>query len=298
MKSINLLKEGRGLRFASAEELATDEPVLSVPRKGGGGKAFATLLLVALVAGGAWWGYRTFDQWSPRVPPLRQLTAGRPASKPQVSPPPAPAPKPKAEPKAEPKTEPQPTLAKAPLPPPSTAPEPPALPGVTAAELERWYRADRAYPFSILVASFRKEASATAYAGRLASAGHPATVAPTDLGERGRWHRVVLGRHEARSEARQAAARLKGKGPIDNAIALQLPYAVEVGRKEGKGAAEAAREAASAKGFVAYLFPEAAGPDQPVTFLVLVGAYASKDQAEAFATTLRQAGLEATVVTP
>ncbi|MDV2502712.1 MAG: SPOR domain-containing protein [bacterium] len=294
MKSINLLKEGRGLRFASAEELATDEPVLSVPRKGGGGKAFAALLLVVLVAGGAWWGYRTFDQWSPRVTALRQLVAGRLASKPQVSPPPSPATKPKAEPKAEP----QPTVAKAPPPPPSTAPEPPALPGVTAAELERWYRADRAYPFSILVASFRKEASATAYAGRLASAGHPATVAPTDLGELGRWHRVVLGRHESRSEVRQAAARLKGKDPIDNAIAFQLPYAVEVGRKEEKGAAEAAREAISAKGFVAYLFPEAAGPEEPVTFLVLVGAYASKDQAEAFATTLRQAGLEATVVTP
>ena len=291
MKSINLLKEGRGLRFASAEELATDEPVLSVSRKGGGGKAFAALLLVVLVAGGAWWGYRTFDQWSPRVAALRQLVAGRLASKlPGRSPPPAPATKPKAEP--------QPTVAKAPPPPPSTAPEPPALPGVTAAELERWYRADRAYPFSILVASFRKEASATAYAGRLASAGHPATVAPTDLGELGRWHRVVLGRHESRSEVRQAAARLKGKDPIDNAIAFQLPYAVEVGRKEEKGAAEAAREAISAKGFVAYLFPEAAGSEEPVTFLVLVGAYASKDQAEAFATTLRQAGLEATVVTP
>ena len=291
MKSINLLKEGRGLRFASAEELATDEPVLSVPRKGGGGKAFAALLLVVLVAGGAWWGYRTFDQWGPRVATLRQLVAGRLASKlPGRSPPPAPTPKAKAEP--------QPTVAKAPPPPPSTAPEPPSLPGVTAAELERWYRAGRAYPFSILVASFRKEASATAYAGRLASAGHPATVAPTDLGERGRWHRVVLGRHEAGSEARQAAARLKGKDPIDNAIAFQLPYAVEVGRKEEKWEAEAAREAISAKGFVAYLFPEAAGPDQPVTFLVLVGAYASKDQAEAFATRLRQAGLEATVVTP
>ncbi len=162
----------------------------------------------------------------------------------------------------------------------------------------RWYRSDRAYPFSSLVASFSKEASAAAFAGSLASAGHPVTVAPTDLGARGRWHRVVLVRYGASSDARKAAALLKGKQPITDTLVLQLPYSVEVGREREKAAAEAARAALASKGFLAHIFPEAAGPDEPVTFLLLAGAFSSKDQAEAFATTLKQAGLEAKVVIP
>jgi cell division septation protein DedD len=287
VKSINLSKEGSGLRYASDEELALDEPIPpSLRKKGGAGKAVVAIVLVALVAGGAWWGHRTFGPFGPRVEALRQLVTKRLASKPPAATAPAPAPKP------------EPTLAKAPPPPPDIGPEPPSSPRVTAGELERWYRTDRAYPFSILVASFQKEASAAAYAGRLASAGYPVTVAPTDLGPRGRWHRVVVGRHEALGEARQEAARIKGKDPIGDAIAFRLPYSVEVARKDEQADAEKVRESVSAKGFATYVFPEAAGPDQPVTFLVLSGAYASKDQAEAFATTLRQAGFEAAVVNP
>ena len=289
MKRINLLTEGHGLRYAPAQPISDKTTSHSAWRRGaksprrGAGKALGALALIVLLAGGGWWVYQEYGPWGLRLKSLRQSLVGLMPSKLPGAAPSAPTPKPPE--------------AKAPQPPVAAAPSPPP-PGVKAAQVGRWYRSDRAYPFSILVASFRKEASAAAFAGSLASAGHPVTVAPTNLGARGRWHRVVLVRYGGSSDARKAAALLKGKKPITDTLVLQLPYSVEVGREREKAAAEAARAALASKGFLTHIFPEAAGPDEMVTFLLLAGAFSSKDQAEAFATTLKQAGLETKVVIP
>jgi hypothetical protein len=63
-------------------------------------------------------------------------------------------------------------------------------------------------------------------------------------------------------------------------------------------AAEAARDALSAKGVSALLFPEATTPDHPVTFRLIAGAFPSKEQAKAFADKLRKTGVSSRVVTP
>ncbi len=148
------------------------------------------------------------------------------------------------------------------------------------------------------MASFQKEDSAVAYVRRLRAAGHPATLAPTDLGEKGRWFRVVLGRYESGSQAREEAAKLKGKKPFGSAWTTRLPFAVEVGRETDKAAAESARDTFATKGVSALVFPEAPDPDQAVTFRLIAGAFPSKDQAEAFAETLQKRGISAQVVTP
>ncbi|MFQ6672505.1 MAG: SPOR domain-containing protein, partial [Candidatus Tectimicrobiota bacterium] len=191
MKTINLLKEGHGLRFAPSRPALDDpgQPPLErpAPRKPRrrAVKIVVALVLVVLFTGGGWWVYQTFGPWGPRLEALRRSVAGRQTPKPPAAPAPVAKPKPTL-----------PTEAKAP-PPPAAAPAPPPPPRVTAAQVGRWFRADRAYPFTLLVGSFRQEAQAVAYAGRLVSAGHSVTVAPTDLGTRGRWHRVLLDRYEA-----------------------------------------------------------------------------------------------------
>jgi hypothetical protein len=57
-----------------------------------------------------------------------------------------------------------------------------------------------------------------AAAAALASAGFDAYVVRADLGKRGVWYRVRVGRFATRDEARAAAAKLRGSGRAGNAI--------------------------------------------------------------------------------
>lgn len=287
MKIINLLKEGHGLRYSPTPLAGNKKEVLDIDRTAlqassrGFGKTAVILAGVALLFVGLYLAYNSFGPWGPRLAALRQSII--PSKRTQ---PPAPSqPSKPAAPTAEATPKPAATL-------------PPAPPEVTASQLDLWYRADKSYPYAIVVASFQNEDSGVAYARRLRAAGHPATLSPTDLGDKGRWYRVVLGRYESGSQAREAVAKLKGTKPFGNAWTTRLPFAVEVGRESDMAQAEAARDALSAKGVSALLFPEATTPDHAVTFRLIAGAFPSKEQAKAFADKLRKTGVSSRVVTP
>lgn len=293
MKRINLLKEGHGLRHSQSEpsekDLTSSEIDRSAlrPKDGGFGKTAVVLGIVALVIGGLLLAYNYLKPLGPRIASVREsITGGKPEE------PSAPA-----EPKArEPKRKEAKARARAKAPEASTLPPP--APELTASQLSSWYSSDKDYPYAIVVASFRKEASAAAYARALRSAGHRATVAPTDIENLGRWYRVVLDRHGALEEARQALSALKEKEGFEKAWITRLPFAVEVGKETDQDSAKASSEALTAKGAFALLFPEASAPDQPVTFRLIAGAFASKDQAEAYAARLSRDGISAQVVAP
>jgi cell division septation protein DedD len=181
------------------------------------------------------------------------------------------------------------------------APKPPPPPKparFTADKLDRWFRSDLSYPFALVVASFRTEDRARAFALRLKKEGYPATVAPTDLGKRGRWFRVVLDRYPDIKEAREAARGLKGKKPLGKPWPAKLPFAVEVGRQEDPEAADKSLGELHQRGIMAWVFPEAAGPREPVSFVLLAGAFPTREQAEAYAQELRKSALSAQVVSP
>jgi cell division septation protein DedD len=72
--------------------------------------------------------------------------------------------------------------------------------------------------FTIQVRSSPNEADAKAAAAALASAGFDAYVMRADLGARGIWYRVRVGRFGTRDEARQAVAKLHANGRATDAI--------------------------------------------------------------------------------
>jgi cell division septation protein DedD len=240
--------------------------------------------VVALLVGGLLYSYNSLKPLGPRIAAAvrKFITLKKPEKPPEIA-------------KAR---EPQTEKTKAKTPGATTLPPPASTPGLLASQLDIWYRSDKAYPYSIVVASFQKEAPAAAYARSLRSSGHLATVAPTKLEKLGRWYRVVLNRHETLQEARQALSTLKEKKGFEKAWIKRLPFAVEVGTETGRAAAEATRNALSAKGAFALLFPEASASDQPVTFRLIAGAFSSKDQAEAFAASLSKDGISAQVIAP
>lgn len=77
---------------------------------------------------------------------------------------------------------------------------------------------ESAYGFyTIQVSSWRTQGKARAEAARLTSAGLEAYVQRADLGAKGVWYRVRVGRYPALSEAQQAAEALStGKTWVDN----------------------------------------------------------------------------------
>ncbi len=294
MKRFNLLKEGHGLRYSPSPESPGESNAPAQKGRAlrirtiGVGKTLAIIIGLGLIATGVWLALKSVGPLGPRLAAFRRPAAPSTTAKPQAAPPPAAGGETRPAAKA---AEPPPTAASA-----ATSPKAPGA--LTASKLPRWFHADKAYPYAVVVASFRNEESARDYTRRLRKEGYPATVAPTDLGERGRWFRVVLERYEGAVEARSAAAALKGKRPLESAWAARLPFAVEVATEAEKPSAEARRDALAEKGAFAVLFPEARGAGEPVTFRLLAGAFPSKEQAEAFASTLKQAGVTGRIVTP
>jgi cell division septation protein DedD len=72
--------------------------------------------------------------------------------------------------------------------------------------------------FTVQVRSSPNEADARASAETLKSAGFDAYVARADLGARGVWYRVRVGRFASRDEAQKTAAKLRGTGRVSDAI--------------------------------------------------------------------------------
>jgi cell division septation protein DedD len=72
--------------------------------------------------------------------------------------------------------------------------------------------------FTIQVRSSQSEADARAVADSLRAAGFDAYVLRADLGPRGTWYRVRVGRFDSRDEARQTIGKLRASGRASDAI--------------------------------------------------------------------------------
>lgn len=75
--------------------------------------------------------------------------------------------------------------------------------------------------FVVQVASFRAGDDATKLANRLKSYDLKTFVEPADLGEKGVWHRVLVGPYASRESADQAAALLRGKERLSALVRKQ-----------------------------------------------------------------------------
>jgi tetratricopeptide (TPR) repeat protein len=77
--------------------------------------------------------------------------------------------------------------------------------------------------YTVHVGSFRSAANARADAGRLADHGFEARVAPVDLGSKGRWFRVYVGRFGTKAEARATCTAVTALPDWPFGLVLQIP---------------------------------------------------------------------------
>jgi cell division protein FtsN/type VI protein secretion system component VasF len=139
-----------------------------------------------------------------------------------------------------------------------------------------------AYIYSIHVGSFKEKKRALARLQELQRHRFDAWIEWVDLGERGYWYRVLLGKYTVRSEAAARLSQLKENKAFQDAgqMAVQDIYAVQVGAYQDRKLALDRSQELQRQGFDAWI--EWVDLDERgYWYRVLVGKY--KDRSEAAA---------------
>jgi tetratricopeptide (TPR) repeat protein len=149
----------------------------------------------------------------------------------------------------------------------------PATPPVAAAAAARPVPGE--HPYTIQVASMRRQTGAIRLAAKLKTAGLPATCCPTAIPGRGNWHRVFVGFYSDRMNARKALARLRTRHP--EAFVTKLPVALELAAAPNEAKLNSLAIKLEKRGYLTYVLP-AAG--QPSAKRLLFGAFPTAKRAE------------------
>lgn len=169
------------------------EPKEAAPRSRLGLLALAALVVVG-VSAFLVWQFLLKDALS-RQSPAAQSTPAPPIQPAPQQPAPQPSvPAPDAEPAAQ-----APTVPAPPAPAPTSSPT-------------------GSGGFTVQVRSSPSEADARAFADTLRAGGFDSYVVRADLGSRGTWYRVRVGRFDTRDAARQAVGKLRASGRANEAI--------------------------------------------------------------------------------
>lgn len=115
-----------------------------------------------------------------------------------------------------------------------------------------------------------------------------------DLGSKGRWYRLLIGRFESLDACNSYIRKSKQRGMIDkHAHPVKLPFSLLISSGQGLSASQGTVNALRRKHFLASLSPSAGKAD---TYDVLIGAYKSKKDAARDAKMLLQKGISAEIV--
>ena len=148
------------------------------------------------------------------------------------------------------------------------------------------------YPYTIQVSAYRDPAKSVRAATSLANKGDPAFACPVHIPGKGLWHRVFIGSYHSLAEAQRAADELK-KRKFDYVQVSHKPYAVQVGLFDSEPASRQVITRLRAKGYFTYSLP---ARNQPGQTRLLIGAYATQDEADRLAEQLLKDGFDSTVL--
>ena len=141
-------------------------------------------------------------------------------------------------------------------------------------------------PYTIQVSAFRNPQASNQVATKLLTHGDRAFTCPVEISDKGKWHRVYIGYYKTYEEAKAAAAGLK-KRNFRYVNVTKTPYSVQVGLVSSEQEAQKLKSRLREKGYLAYTLPAGSEQNQ---IRILVGAYESKNAAEALADQLKKDG--------
>lgn len=142
-------------------------------------------------------------------------------------------------------------------------------------------------PYSLHVGSYQSPESGARVVERLEEAGQTGFLAPVDLGERGRWHRVYAGAFADSSSAAAALERILDDGIVEEGAVRRTPWSFRVAVHPTRDEAERALDELAIPAYVA-----GDGPS-----VIWAGAFRSREEAATMAAELEAAGVPAELTT-
>jgi hypothetical protein len=128
-----------------------------------------------------------------------------------------------------------------------------------------------AYPLSLLLSSNRGRESALSTLPGYQRQGLAPYIVHTDLGDKGKWWRTLIGHYRSLEDALQAKKAMK----LDEAAVVKTPFANHLGDYPSEREAVEAAGRLSRKGLFPYIVKNAGGDTQ-----LLVGAFPTQTAAE------------------
>lgn len=151
-------------------------------------------------------------------------------------------------------------------------------------------------PYVIHVASFKRPETSMKLVNELRGKGFNAFWVGVDLGDKGRWYRVLIDRFSSPKAARRFADKILVDKTSDFARVFKLPYAIRLSSDATKEEAiETVKRGKEAR-VSPYLLVFEEGED--LRFQILVGSYSTQEEAEKDVASLRENNLTGEVVLP
>lgn len=165
---------------------------------------------------------------------------------------------------------------------------------------ERWNKKipkqKERYPYIVHVSSNIKPETVVDEINRWREAGYSAYAVLFILPEKGNWYRVFVERFPTEYEADDFAKTLKIKKITNYAKTMKMPYAIEVGLYESKKQIGDALEKLRAKGYSPYILTVNIGGK--FVYRVIIGAYATPEQAQDISKKMKREGIKHTIIQP
>lgn len=151
-------------------------------------------------------------------------------------------------------------------------------------------------PYVIHVASFKRPETSLKLVNELRGKGFNAFWVGVDLGDKGRWYRVLIDRFSSPKAARRFADKMLADKTSDFARVFKLPYAIRLSSNATKEEAIETVKRSKEAGVSPYLLVFEEGDD--LRFQILVGSYSTQEEAEKDVAPLRENNLTGEVVLP
>jgi len=149
-----------------------------------------------------------------------------------------------------------------------------------------------AYPYTIHVSSFKNKHDANSLAIKLRQNGIQAFVCPTQIPDRGEYHRIFIGWYRTFKETKKAALKLKG---LKNLYPLEakMPYAIQIGTFNSDQELKKLKADLQSKTYLTYTVPATAVNNKTK---LLFGAFRTEEETAKYIKKLKNEGFEAIVV--
>lgn len=148
-----------------------------------------------------------------------------------------------------------------------------------------------AFPYTVQVGSYQNKEKSNSLALELREKGLHAFVSPTQITDKGNYHRVFVGWYRTLEASREASSKLKGQKDL-YPFEAKMPYSIQVGTFNSEQEITKLETDLRSKAYLAYRIPDSLDKNN---VRLLLGAFRTEMEAARLAKKLQAEGFKAKV---